>query len=483
MTTRILVFVLYFLAIFAVGLYSMRKTRDESDYWIAGGNLGWGLGGVTLAATHVSGGTFIGAIGAIYVFGWSFGWVLISIPLAYWFMAAVLAPRLTGARELTLPSFIERRYYSKAARAIAAVIIMVAIMVYMQAQIVAGGLVANIAFGVPVMHGIVFFTILLLIYTVVGGMLAVVYADFVQMIIMILGTVIALPLALRQIGGAHNLLSYVQATKPLVFEWGTLPTALLFTMGLAFFLGSVATPEKIVRLYSMRDMHAIRRGILLTIVLVVVLNLMIMVLGLVGIVLFPMLATGDLAMPIITRAVLPTFIGSLMLAAITSAIMSTAEALLIVAGSALSEDIYNSFFARSASPKRRLVVGRVGVFVVGVAPLLFVLTGVGEGELIQLIVLLFSALMAASFFVPVIGGIFWRRATREGAIAAMLGGVATAALWKLWGPSAIDPVLPGFLVSAVAMVVVSLLTPPPPATALAPYFPTVESGTVGSARN
>jgi SSS family transporter len=476
MTTRIIVFALYFLGIFAIGLYSMRKTRDESDYWIAGGNLGWGLGGVTLAATHVSGGTFIGAVGAIHAFGWSFGWVLISIPLAYWFMAAVLAPRLMGTRELTLPSFIERRYYSKSARAIAAVIIMVAIMVYMQAQIVAGGLVANIAFGVPLTHGIIFFAVLLLAYTVVGGMLAVVYADFVQMIIMLLGTVVALPLALRQIGGAGNLLHYAELTNPLALDWGTLPAALLFTMGLAFFLGSVATPEKIVRLYSMRDMHQIRRGILLTIVLVVTLNLMIMVLGLVSVVLFPSLPTGDLAMPMIARAVLPAFIGSLMLAAITSAIMSTAEALLIVAGSALSEDIFQTFFERSASPRRRLIVGRIGVFVVGVAPLLFVLTGVGKGELIQLIVLLFSALMAASFFAPVIGGIFWRRATREGAIAAMLGGVAAAGAWKLWGAEAIDPVLPGFAVSVAAYVIVSLLTPPPPASARAPYFPGERAG-------
>jgi Na+/proline symporter len=87
--------------------------------------------------------------------------------------------------------------------------------------------------------------------------------------------------------------------------------------------------------------------------------------------------------------------------------------------------------------------------------------------------------MAASFFAPVIGGIFWRRATREGAIAAMLLGVASAGAWKLWGIESIDPVLPGFVVSVVAFVVVSLLTPPPPASALAPYFPE-SSGPTGS---
>jgi SSS family transporter len=470
LSTRLLIFGLYFALVFAIGVYSMRKTRNESDYWIAGGQLGWGLGGATLAATHTSGGTFIGAIGAIYAFGWSFGWVLLAIPLSYWFMAAVLAPRFTRAKELTLPAFIERRYYSRAARAIAAAIIMVAITVYIQAQILAGGLVANIVFGVPMAQGMVLFTIILLAYTVIGGMIAVVYTDFVQMVIMVLGTAVAVPLALRHLDGLENLLGYVQVAKPLVFSWDTLPGSLLFTMGLAFFLGSVSTPEKLIRLYAMKDMATIRRGILLTIVLVVLLNLMVMMLGLVSIVLFPMLPTGDLAMPVVARAILPDFIGTLMLAAVTSAMMSTVDSLLIVAGSALSEDIYHSLFDRKATHQRRLVIARVGILVVGAVPLVLVLSGVGEGELVQFIVLLFTALMAASFFVPVMAGVFWRRATREGAIAAMLGGVSATALWELFGPETIDPVVPGFLVSALLMGMVSLLTSPPPESATAPYF-------------
>ena len=91
-------------------------------------------------------------------------------------------------------------------------------------------------------------------------------------------------------------------------------------------------------------------------------------------------------------------------------------------------------------------------------------------KLIQFIALLFTALMAASFFVPVVGGIFWKRATREGAIAAMIGATATA-FWELLGPENIDPVVPGFLASAVLMFAVSMMTKPPPASALEPYFP------------
>ena len=116
MNVQFWVFCIYFLAIFLIGLLSMRATRSESDYWVADGKLGWLIGGSTMAATHTSAGTFIGTVGVIYSVGWSFTWVLITIPLAYWFMVAFVAPRFTAVKELTLPAFLERRYDSKTVR-------------------------------------------------------------------------------------------------------------------------------------------------------------------------------------------------------------------------------------------------------------------------------------------------------------------------------------------------------------------------------
>jgi Na+/proline symporter len=194
------------------------------------------------------------------------------------------------------------------------------------------------------------------------------------------------------------------------------------------------------------------------------------------VVLFPVLPTGDLAMPMIARAVLPPTLGALMLAAITSAMMSTVDSLLIVAGSALSYDIFHTLIHSGASETQRVRVDRLGIVVVGLIPLVLLLSGVGEGELVQFIVLLFTALMAAAFFMPVILGVYWARATKEGAATAMVGGVAATFLWKGFGPETIDPVLPGFLMSAVLMIGVSLLTKPPGKEALAPYFPDRSAG-------
>lgn len=471
MTIPSVVFLGYFAVVFFIGWLALRATHDEKDYWIAGGNLGWVLGGGTLAATHTSAGTFIGTIGVMYTAGWSFGWIVLTIPAAYWFVAAVLAPRFTRVRELTLPAFLQTRYYSRNIRALSAVIILVATTVYIQAQIVAGGLIANTVFGVPTWWGMVGFTFILLAYTVVGGMIAVVYTDLVQMVIMVVGTVLAVPLAIRQVGGVDALFTHVVAVNPAEFHWGALPAVLLFTMSLSFMLGSVATPEKLIRLYAMKDMPTIRRGILFAIIVATGLNLLVFVLSLVAVILFPALPTGDLAMPMIARSVLPATLGAVLLAAVTAAMMSTVDSLLIVAGSALSHDIYQTLIDPDASPKRKMWVDRLGVVSVGTVPVLLLLSGVGEGELVQFIVLLFTALMAASFFMPVVGGVLWRRATREGAAAAMIGGVFATFLWKGLGSPNIDPVLPGFLTSAALLIGVSLVTPRPPEEAVAPYFP------------
>jgi Na+/proline symporter len=140
-------FLLYFVVVFAIGIWSMKLTRDESDYWIAGGKLGWLLGGATIAATHVSASSFIGTIGVIYTAGWSFAWIVLSIPLAYWFMAAVLA-RVSRGREAHGQRLSRVPLRGLALRRLSAVVILVAIVVYVQAQIVASGLVGNIVFGI-----------------------------------------------------------------------------------------------------------------------------------------------------------------------------------------------------------------------------------------------------------------------------------------------------------------------------------------------
>lgn len=474
MSLQIIIFLAYFFLVIGIGFYSYKQTKGESDYWIAGGKLGWAIGGATIAATQMSAGLFIGTIGTMYMVGWSFAWVVLVFPISYWIMVSVVAPRFTKVREFTLPSFIERRYYSKSARAIAAVIILVSMVVYIQAQIIAGGLIANTVFGISPIQGMIIFTAILIAYTFIGGMLAVVYTDFFQMMIMLLGSLIAIPVAVRHLGGMSNLLTYVSVANPITFTWKGMPPTLLFTIGLAFLLGTIARPEQLVRLYAMKDMKTIRKGILFTMILVLLAHTFVFFLSLASRVLYPVLITGDMAMPMVATGVLPVFIGSILLAAVIAAMMSTVDSLLLVAASALSHDIYENIFNPDVSEKKKLWIGRIGVIIVGTIPVILLVTGMSKGGLVQLIVALFSALMGASFLMPVLLGILWKRTTKEGAIAGMISGVTVTFLWKIFGVSLgygnIDPVVPGFLASAILCIGISLLTPAPPESAISPYF-------------
>ncbi len=446
------VLLVYLALLFAVALWSAKKTESDEDFYLAGGKLGWLLGGGTLAATHASAGTFIGTLGVVYTIGWSFAWLILSIPLAYWFVAAVLAPRFIKSRHLTLPAFLEHRYQSRAVRVVAAIVVLIAIVIYVQAQVVAGGLVAHVVFNVPPLAGMIVFTVVLILYTMIGGMVAVVATDLLQLAIMLFGSLLALPFALRRVGGVESLLHQAEAAKAEVFRWDALPTSLLLTMGLAFTLGSIATPEKLIRLYTMKDLRTIRRGTLLAIVATVTMSVSVMILGLVSLVLFPDLRTGDLAMPMLAREVLPPFLGSLLLAAVTAAMMSTVDSLLLVASSALDRDLF-ALLRPQSSPAARSRVRRLGVAITGCVPLVLLLAGVGDGELVQLIVLLFSALMASCFLAPVVIGSLWPRANARGALAAMITGMVVALSWKALGPSTIDPVLPGVVASTLALVI------------------------------
>ncbi|MGE5542446.1 MAG: sodium:solute symporter family protein [Bacillota bacterium] len=474
-SVQVTVFLLYFVIVGAIGIIGMRRTKTEADYFVAGGKLGWALGGASLASNQMSAGLYIGTIGMMYSVGWSFGWVVFVFPIAYWVMVAVIAPRFTREKKVTVPDFIESRYYSQPARVIAAIVILVAFIVYIQAQLVAGGTVANIVFGVPVRQGMLIMAVVQLLYTVIGGILADTYSDFVQMMIMVLGALVAVPMALTHLGGLDNLFALVSAANPVALSWKGMAPSLIFTMGLAFFLGNLARPEQLVRFWAMRNMREIRKAIAFVIILVGTCHVLVFVLAMASRVFFPAIGKGDLAMPVLSQQGMPLFIGTFLLAAVTAAMMSTVDSLLVTAGSALSHDIFGILRPR-ASEAQKLWVGRIGTVVVGVVPLLLLIFGIGGGSVVQIIVALFSAIMGAAFCVPVVAGVLWKRATREGAMAAMVGGLAMTFAWKIWGNTArIDPVVPGFLAALVLMVAVSLITPPPPESAVAPFFGSSES--------
>jgi SSS family transporter len=459
-----------------IGYLASRTIKDARDFWVAGGKLGWVVGGATIAATQMSAGLFIGTIGLTYNVGWTFFWVVFCFPLSYWLLAWLIGPKFRRFAKFTLPDFIGTRYYGNLARIIAAVLIIPCFLVYIVAQLKAGGMILNVVYGFPEITGAVLFFVVIIIYTAVGGMIADAYTDLIQMIIMLIGAAVAVPLVLLNLGGISETFRIDTLIRPGLTDWGGIPIGMLVGLFFAFFIGSFGRPEILTRFYTMKDERTIKKGILFVIILVGVTHLLCFILAMSIRALTPNLPNPDIAMPALAVYFLPGLVGSMLLAAIIAAMMSTVDSILLVASSAFAHDIYAQVINPNATERKKLIVAEGGTFFVGGLSLLMYVAGFGSLTLVQLIVALFSALVGSTFTSVVLLGCLWKRTTREGAIAGMIGGFVITWIWHFTkSPLGLNPVIPGVIVSGLLTIGVSLFTPLPPKEALEPFFKSFRS--------
>jgi len=187
---------------------------------------------------------------------------------------------------------------------------------------------------------------------------------------------------------------------------------------------------------------------------------------------FPYLPFPDQASSIMASTVMPPLLGSLFLIAMLSAIMSTVNSILLVTGGAFAHDLYKRLVNPAATERRLVWVNRLSIIALGIIPFWIATLKLGD---VQAIVIEQSKFIASFFFVPVVVGLTWRRGTKEGAVAAMLGGFAACLAWtftlqRSFPSHGIDAVEVGVATSALLFVVVSRLTPPTPAANLAVFF-------------
>ncbi|HUV07335.1 MAG TPA: sodium/solute symporter [Spirochaetia bacterium] len=466
-----IVLIVYLGFTLVIGYLARRQIKSAGDYWIAGGKLGWLVGGATIAATQMSSGLFIGTIGLTYNVGWTFFWVVFCFPLAYWGLAWLVAPKFKRFGKFTLPDFIGARYYGHVPRTVASILIIPCFLVYIVAQLKAGGMILNLVYGVPEITGAVIFFIIIIAYTAIGGLIAVAYTDFIQMIIMLGGALVAVPLVLRNLGGISETFRIATLIRPGLTDWGGIPPLMLVGLFFAFFIGSFGRPEVLTRFYAMKDEKTIRKGILWVIILVFAAHFLCFILAMAIRALTPNLPSADVAMPALASFFLPGVLGSLLLAAIIAAMMSTVDSVLLVASSAFAHDIYSQVINPNATEKTKLRIAAAATILVGVLALLMYIGGFGQMTLIQLIVALFSALVGSTFTSVVLLGCLWKRTTKLGAVCGMIGGFAVTWIWHFANsPMGLNPVIPGVIVSALLTVLLSLATPAPPKEALAPFF-------------
>jgi SSS family transporter len=482
-TVYLAVLGLYFLAMAGLGVWFNRRARSRSEFFIARGKLGPATVGLSFSATQMSGSSYMGAVGTEKLLGYGFSPAGVSSAAAPWFSYILLGDRLRriGARlgSVTLADIFAARYYSKAAGLVVTLIMLIAFVPMIAAQLKAGANVFEVILGLPYWTGLVVFGGIVIFYTSLGGMYAVAWTDFVQGIVMIAGFAILAPVAVTAAGGFSEMhRQYAELNPGAISFLGKLPALWVVSDFVVWgFCQIGGSPAAVTRFLIPEDDRTLKIAMTYSVACQSFIYLCATLIAIASGVLLPDLAQPDLTVPTLVSRLLPPVVGAVIVSAALAAIMSTLSSILLLSGSLMVENVYVKFLGRNVDDRQGLRIARRATFVIGAAALL---VAIRPPAAIFWIVTVAFSLMASAFTFPFLLGLWWPRATKEGGIAGMLGGAAACVLWYLAGYlrygtledwiGGIWPALLGPLVSLLLVVAVSLLTAPPPSDVAKTFF-------------
>lgn len=471
----IISFVIYFLALLFAGIYFYKRTTSTSEYLLGGRSLNSWVTSLSAQASDMSGWLLLGLPGAAYLSGLEASWIAIGLAIGTYLNWKFIAKRLRQYTEiagdsLTLSDFFENRFRDKKKilRLVSAIFILVFFIVYTSSGFVAGGKLFSTAFGLPYFTALTIGVLFLVSYTFLGGFLAVCWTDFFQGMLMLVAILIVPLMAVKLLGGPGATIDLIHLVNPELLNPftaadGSPISALALISLLAWGLGYFGQPHILVRFMAISSSSQIKKARIIAIVWVILSLSAAVLVGLVGRVYLttPLIgADSEKVFMIMAQEMFPTILTGFLLAAILSAIMSTADSQLLVSASALSEDFYKAFLRPNASGKELLWVSRLTVVFVSI--IAYVLAFNPESSILDLVAYAWAG-FGAVFGPTIILSLFWKRMTGRGALAGMITGGIIVILWKnlQGGIFELYEIVPGFICSVIAIVVFSLLDKEP----------------------
>jgi SSS family transporter len=447
----------YFAVVLGIGIFGLRKTHTEEDFLTAGRSIGPWVGGAVLAATQISAGTLVGTVGRHYSTGVSWVWVWPGVWCGWLVSAIFVGPKLREFGAVTIPAYLAARFRSETARLLSAIFIICAYMILLVAQYQACGVVFESIFGMRPVYAMAVLTVSTLVYTTLGGVRSSSYIDFLQILIVVSGLVLSVPILIYMFGGLNLAGDYLRSMDTrIVGSWYNGKQLLGFS--LSFGLAIAAAPYEMVRFNSMRDKATVRNAIGVCFIFQALIGSSVLIMGLMTRALFPALPSPDQASSVMALNVLPPLVGSLFMVALLSAIMSNVNAILLVTSAGIAHDIYGKFINPKASERVKLFVNRASIVVLSLAPVWFALNRYSD---VQTIVVVQTRFIASFFFVPMIIGLNTKGGNSVSAVSSMVGGVAGCLAWSAWAArhtTNIDAVEVGIACSALAYFSVNALT-------------------------
>ncbi len=472
-----LVFILYLVLLIGIVTWSAKKSKDNTDFVIGGNKLsGYSLA-LSERATGESAWLLLGLTGHAYAEGMASAWValgcIIGIIFIWTFLAKPLQRMQHETKALTVSSLFTHRFpnHKKSIISVTSLVIIFFFMLYIASQFSGAGKIFNNTFGIDPFWGMVIGSVLVTIYTMLGGFITVVATDAFQAILMAV-TCLVLPLVAGFISVQNGIdLSGLYYYVPETYKaahGGTIFSALLIVNGLSWALGHTGQPQLLTRMMALRNDRDTNQGRVVAIVWTLLAYSGAFMIGLIGYKMAHAGLLGDAVkvltndaekiMPTMVMLLLNPLLAGVLLSGAVSAMMSTASSQLMVASTAISEDLLETMNRTQKTQRQKLVINRLLIIFVGVVA--FILALSMEDTVYGLVSYAWSGI-GSSFGPAIILLIFWKRFSVAGLYGSFIGGSFTTVIWKTWllDSTGISERLISYLVAFILAVTLSLVYP------------------------
>ena len=462
LVTESIILFLYIIVMTLFGIYFYKRARStEDDYFTAGRSINTFVGAFALFAALASSSSLMGSIGSGVAFGapffftYAFGAVAI-LPFTMFLISGQI--RRSGVK--TLPDFFNQRF-GRSVQIVAALIVVIAMTFYMVPQLTASGLIGSYVLGVDYVTAVILVGVGFTVYAALGGMWAITYTDLIQGAVILIGIFVLAGVILIDFNGFGALFSAALEMTPSFGEIN-LPWMSYFGLFLAFLWFGIVSPSAVMRNFASRDARTARHSALWACLLYALIFFAGFVVAAAGASLgvAETLDNRDMIIIVAIEQYLPSILGGLMLAGLLAAIMSSADAMLLAISAGIAYDIYKEHINKQASERFVTLIGLITMFVAsGVG----ILIAIEPPQLIAVMVGWVGGFLLSAFGFPIVLGIWWKRANKAGALSGMIAGAVT---FLILVTTEILPTNAEAIVAApislLIMIVVSLMTAPPP---------------------
>ncbi len=465
----IITFGLYIFVIFSIGYFAIHRNKTLADYVLGGRSLSGPVAALGAGASDMSSWLLLALPGAFLAHGINQIWLPIGLSIGAYLNWQFVAKRLRIYTEiagdsLTVPSFFHNRFQDKThiLKTLTALVVLIFFTFYASASFVSIGLLFHTVFGLSYAKSLMIGSRIIMFYTILGGFLAISWIDFFQGSLVFVALLTVPAVTLYALHGLHPTLDLIQAQGANFSNAFSDISIVGIISLLAWGLGYFGQPHILVRFMAARNHKTIPQAQFICMTWMILSLFGALFTGFFAIAYFAgsPLANPETAFLYLAKDLFNPWITGVLLAAVLSANMSTTSAQLLSSSSAITEDLYHTFFRRKASQKELVLVGRSGVLCV-TAVAFYLAQDPHNNSILNLVAHAWAGL-GASFGPVILISLFWPRMTRNGAFAGMLVGALTVMIWpKISAIHAMYELLPGFIFASLAIFIVSLLDKPP----------------------